>query len=276
MTNNFMCFPQWKEKALTFSYDDGNIKDRDLVELFNKYGVKGTFNLNSAKFSENGADYNISKKEVRKLYKGHEVAVHTVTHPKLEGLPNSLIVKEIASDKEELEKLSGTIVQGMAYPFGTYSDEVIKVAKECGIKYSRTVEAHRSFKLPKSDSWLKMPATCHHADERLFELAEKFVAAEPSSAYWDYDGWLFYVWGHSYEFRTEEDWQRMEGFVSMVANRDDIWYATNIEIYEYIEAFRGLVYSNDATMVYNPSAIDVYMLHNKKRVVVKSGKTVKL
>ena len=276
MTNNFMCFPLWKEKALTFSYDDGNIKDRDLVELFNKYGVKGTFNLNSAKFSENGADYNISKKEVRKLYKGHEVAVHTVTHPKLEGLPNSLIVKEIASDKEELEKLSGTIVQGMAYPFGTYSDEVIKVAKECGIKYSRTVEAHRSFKLPKSDSWLKMPATCHHADERLFELAEKFVSAEPSTAYWDYDGWLFYVWGHSYEFRTEEDWQRMEGFVSMVANRDDIWYATNIEIYEYIEAFRGLVYSNDATMVYNPSAIDVYMLHNKKRVVVKSGKTVKL
>ncbi len=276
MTNKFMCFPQWKEKALTFSYDDGNVKDRDLVELFNKYGVKGTFNLNSALFRENGAENNISKKEVKKLYKGHEVAVHSVTHPRLECLPNSLITKEIANDKEELEKLSGTIVQGMAYPFGTYSDEVIKVAKTCGIKYSRTVEAHHSFKLTRSDSWLKMPATCHHADERLFELAEKFVSAEPSTAYWDYDGWLFYVWGHSYEFRTEEDWQRMEGFVSMVSNRDDVWYATNIEIYEYIEAYRGLVYSNDATMVYNPSAIDIYMLNNKKRVVVRAGKTVKL
>ena len=57
-----MCFPQWKEKALTFSYDDGNIKDRDLVELFNKYGVKGTFNLNSSRLFEDGLEFNISKK----------------------------------------------------------------------------------------------------------------------------------------------------------------------------------------------------------------------
>ena len=64
MTNNFMCYPNWKEKALTFSYDDGNIKDRDLVALFNKYNVKGTFNLNSEIFFENGKSDNISRTEV--------------------------------------------------------------------------------------------------------------------------------------------------------------------------------------------------------------------
>ena len=95
MTNNFMCYPNWKEKALTFSYDDGNVKDRDLVALFNKYGVKGTFNLNSAIFAENGKPNNISKTEVKELYKGHEVAVHTVTHPRLELLPCNLISQEI-------------------------------------------------------------------------------------------------------------------------------------------------------------------------------------
>lgn len=272
MTNNFICYPNWKEKALTFSYDDGNIKDRDLVELFNKYNVKGTFNLNSAIFFENGKADNISKNEVKDLYKGHEVAVHTVTHPRLELLPGNLITKEIASDKEALEKLSDTIVQGMAYPFGTYNDEVVDICEKCGIKYSRTVHATHNFDV--TDDWLRLPATCHHNDDRLFELAEKFVAGNPSNERFKYTGWLFYVWGHSYEFRTEEDWLRIEGFLSMVANREDTWYATNIEIYEYVQAYRSLVYSQDATKVYNPSAIPVYMLHNGKKYVVSSGETV--
>lgn len=274
MTNFFMTYPNWKEKALTFSYDDGNIKDRDLVELFDKHGVKGTFNLNSAKFFENGADYNISKTEVLELYKNHEVAVHTVTHPRLELLPTPQIAREIANDKEELEKLSGTIVRGMAYPFGTYNDDVVDVAKMCGIAYSRTVEAHHQFTVPTD--WLRMGTTCHHADEKAFELAEKFIAGEPSKVRFRYEGWLFYIWGHSYEFRTEEDWLRMDGLLSMLSNRDDVWYATNIEIYDYVEAFRALVYSNDKTMVYNPSAQAVYFIYDEKKYVVNAGETIKL
>ncbi|MBO5439593.1 MAG: polysaccharide deacetylase family protein [Clostridia bacterium] len=272
MTNNFMCYPNWKEKALTFSYDDGNIKDRDLVALFNKYNVKGTFNLNSAIFSENGKEDNISRTEVKDLYKGHEVAVHTVTHPRLELLPSNLITWEITEDKASLEALSDTIVQGMAYPFGTYSDEVVEICEKAGIKYSRTVHSTHNFDV--TYDWLRMPATCHHADDKLFALAEKFVAGSPSLERFKYTGWLFYVWGHSYEFRTEEDWLRMEGFVSMVANREDTWYATNIEIYEYVQAFRSLVYSQDASKVYNPSALPVYMLHNSKKYVIKPGETV--
>lgn len=40
-------YPNGLEKALTFSYDDGRVFDRKLVEIFNRYGVKGTFHLNS-------------------------------------------------------------------------------------------------------------------------------------------------------------------------------------------------------------------------------------
>ena len=39
-----------KMKALTFSYDDGVLQDRRLIEIFNKYGLKATFNLNSGFF----------------------------------------------------------------------------------------------------------------------------------------------------------------------------------------------------------------------------------
>ncbi|HNX14524.1 MAG TPA: polysaccharide deacetylase, partial [Oscillospiraceae bacterium] len=33
-----------KKKAVTFSYDDGVTQDIRLIELFNKYGMKATFN----------------------------------------------------------------------------------------------------------------------------------------------------------------------------------------------------------------------------------------
>ena len=42
----YTCFPGGKHKVLTMSYDDGRLEDRRLVELFNRYGIRGTFNLN--------------------------------------------------------------------------------------------------------------------------------------------------------------------------------------------------------------------------------------
>ena len=42
-----MRFPEGRLKAVTFSYDDGVRQDERLIEIFDKYGVKGTFNINS-------------------------------------------------------------------------------------------------------------------------------------------------------------------------------------------------------------------------------------
>ena len=46
MRSVFMRFPDGKAKAATFSYDDGNPQDERLAAIFDKYGVKGTFNFN--------------------------------------------------------------------------------------------------------------------------------------------------------------------------------------------------------------------------------------
>ena len=75
-----------KHHALTMSYDDGMIFDRKLVDIFNKYGIKGTFHLNSGNFGKEGY---ISKEEVKILYRGHEVACHTVHHGYLESFRRS-------------------------------------------------------------------------------------------------------------------------------------------------------------------------------------------
>ena len=79
-----------KLKAVTFSYDDGVTQDQRLIKLFNKYGLKATFNLNS-EFLGNGGhlireDVTVAHVkpracEVKEIYKGHEVAAHTLTHP---------------------------------------------------------------------------------------------------------------------------------------------------------------------------------------------------
>lgn len=277
MKNNIMLFPQGKPKALTFSYDDGPKEDRELVALFNKYNVKATFNLNSQWLINRETDENdpaVKESEVRELYKGHEVALHALMHPFLERLPVDAMMYELVKDRENLERISGQIIRGMAYPFGTYNDNVVRVARDLGIRYSRTCHTHHSFKIDRD--WLRMPSTCHHADEKLFELANTFVNENPLTR-WAIEGWLFYVWGHSFEFRTEQDWERMEKFLSIVSNRDDVWYATNIEIYNYITAYDNLEFSLDMSIVHNPSAIDVWFKHDQKTVVcVPSGATIAL
>lgn len=275
MNNDFMLYPDFKTKALTFSYDDGVKEDRRFVALLNEYGLKGTFNLNSGVMPEKKEeDGKIAAEEIAELYKGHEVAVHTVHHPFLEKMPPSVITVEVLDDRRNLEKYTDYPVRGMAYPFGTYNDTVIDVCRGCGIKYSRTTETHHNFILP--NEWLKMPSTCHHADARLFELAEKFVNSSPKKeSFFTTHGWLFYVWGHTYEFRSDEDWARIEEFFKLVSKRDDVWYATNIEIYDYIEAYRALEYSVDLNTVYNPSCIDVYIVHEEKQYKIPSGKVVR-
>ena len=53
----YLRFPDGKPKALTFSYDDGVETDKRLIEIFQKHGLKGTFNINSLLFAPEGTVY---------------------------------------------------------------------------------------------------------------------------------------------------------------------------------------------------------------------------
>ena len=217
-------------KALTFSYDDGIEQDRKLVEIFNKYGMKATFNLNTgiqtpeSNFEIEGVYINRMKQEgLEELYRGHEIATHGLTHAAPTGMTKEQLDKEFLTDMSNIERIYGTYPVGMAYAYGCVDDEVVKYLKSIGIKYGRTVEASHSFEIPKEP--LKLKATCHHDDDMLFELAEKFLKAEPK----ENEQMLFYVWGHSYEFDVNNNWDRMEEFCKMMSGKADIFYGTNRE-----------------------------------------------
>ena len=108
------------------------------------------------------------------------------------------------------------------------------------------------------------------------ELAKSFIEGEVPNRYWGKSPWLFYLWGHSYEFNDADNWNIIEEFAEYVGNRDDIWYATNKEIYDYIKAYDSLVYSVKMDMVKNPSALTVYANYFGRDVAIPAGATVKI
>lgn len=276
MSQVFMRFPGGKEKALTFSYDDGVEQDIRLIEIFKKYGMRATFNLNSGQYAAEGTKYpegqvhrRMTEKQVSDLYvqDGIEVAVHGSTHPWLDHMPVNLCTKDLYEDRCKLEKQFNTIVRGMAYPFGTYNDDVVACMKAVGIVYSRTVHSTHAFDMPSD--WMRLPATCHHADPELMNLADRFLKG---SGYGRPQ--LFYLWGHSYEFEGANNWNVIEDFCKLMAHRDDIWYATNIEVYDYQDAFKQLRFSMDCSIVKNPTASELWFFLNGKVYSIKPGEVL--
>ena len=272
-------FPGFRLKTLTFSYDDGVQQARRLVEILHKNGLSGTFNLNGSTLGEEddlaAPHGRLSRHTAQKVYNtpGMEVAVHTYTHPHLEWQPSATVMREVVEDRRALEELFGRPVTGMAYPFGTHAPHVVDVLRGAGIKYARTTVSTERFDMP--GDWLRLPATCHHNNPRLMELADKFLALADNEKRRDWARLsMFYVWGHSYEFDDNDNWQIIEDFAAKMAGHDDIWYATTGEIYDYVRAIERLEISVDGRCCYNPSVIPVCFYANGRQYVAEPGKTL--
>lgn len=283
-----MRFPGGKVKALTLSYDDQSEQDIRLIDIMNENGIRGTFNISTGLYSPEGKTFKegsvcrrMTRERAIELYKDspHEVAVHGYSHPYLTQMPEASVTREVFADRMNLEADFETDVRGMAYPFGdhSYSDGVAEVLRATGIVYSRMTTATRSFRLPAD--FLRWYPTCKHTDTRLMELAEKFVNDKTNK-----EPMLFYLWGHSFEFEQDDNWQVIEKFCEYMGNREDIWYATNVEIYDYVQAYRRLIWTADMRRVHNPSAIPVsFQYHTisdtceiKKVYTVGGGETLVL
>lgn len=280
MKKAYIRFPGFRKKALTLSYDDGVRQDKRLIAIMQKYGLKGTFNLNGGLFGDkyDGTEKGrMTKQEALDLYlpSGMEVAIHGYKHLSLAAVETGLVTYDIINDRKELENTFGCVIKGMAYANGSYNDEVVDILRRAGVNYSRTVISTEKFDLPSD--WLRLPTTCHHNNPRLMELAKQFVETETDWYYfWDEKLQLFYLWGHSYEFDDRNNWDVIEKFAEYIGNREDIWYATNGEIYDYLQACEMLQFSADGNFVRNMSCMDLYINYIDNEYIVPSGKTIRL
>lgn len=260
MKTVYTCYPGGKHKALSLSYDDGKTADRRLVELLNSHDIKGTFHLNSGLL---GKDDTISAKEAASLYKGHEISAHSFSHPTIARCPKEQIALQILEDRKRLEDITGYTVRGFSYPNGSWSREMVSMLPHLGIKYARLVDTTNHFYM--SDDYLTLKTTCHHNDYLLTKAEEFAGLSKTQHLFW------FTVWGHSWEFNVNDNWELIEKFCSITGGRDDTWFTTFIGMIDYMDAAKQLSVSVSGNFAENPSAQSVWISVDGKIFEVSGG-----
>ena len=269
-------YPGFTKKALVFSYDDAYVPgDRDLSEHLRKFGFVGTFNIIARAFD----DYSEAElAEVRQIYAGHEVASHTNTHPMMHMTDSSTgeylyteeyCIDDIITGEEKLEKLFGTNIDGLAWPYTrpTTRKSVCKYVSEHYL-YARGSGENGSFAVPDSfmDNWtftlyqMHMPT---NTGDHLTAYAEAYGAYETNKLS------LFSVWGHSFEFYGESlNFSDYDRFLAACKNID-LWNPTCADYVRFVNAHRKLLI--DSENVYNPSELPQYIQADGKEIVLAAG-----
>lgn len=280
----FLRFPEGKTRAFTMSYDDGCREDVRFSDLITSYGLKCTFNLNAVEL--HGEDALPTDTIFEKILgRGHEVAVHGYFHRAPGMIPAPELARDVMDGRRELEARFGRIIRGMAYPDsgirnmfpGNSYEEIKGVLKSLGIVYARTLgEDNDLFRLP-ADFLAWMP-TCHQENDAVFDYIDKFLSVDYKNAYVaNRYPRLFYLWGHGYEFtRREGGWERIEEICKKIAGHEDVWYATNMEIYDYVTAYNALVFNFDCDRVYNPTLHTIWFDIDRKLYKIEPGETLTL
>lgn len=241
-SNRECCFPGGRKKALTFGFDDGEIYDRRLAGLFRKYGMKATFFLitdgfgTRVPFHRYGQDTvveRVSQEELAATYAGMETASHTASH-------HDCTAMDFKTLKQELERSCTALgfpydssrKPGMAYPGGAYNADCIEYLKRLSIPYARTACDTHSFAVPEGqEAFLAWNPTCRYNDRDIDRIIERFL---------EDDCGLLYIRGHSYELEAPEPgsgWDALEEQLKKLSFHDDIWYASNIELYREVSAW---------------------------------------
>jgi hypothetical protein len=136
------------------------------------------------------------------------------------------------------------------------------------VEYARIVGDTDDFGIP--EDLLMWRSTCHH-NHKLMENAKRFAEASKSQYLY-----LMYVWGHSYEFSMHQNWSLIEEFCRYIGGREDIWYATNLEIVDYMKLLDNLKFSAARDMVYNPSSQSAWISIHGQIHEVKGGTQMKI
>ncbi len=284
MRYQFMRYPGGKAKAVTLSYDDGCSQDLKFAAIISEHGLKCTFNLNGDELKGKNA-FSRETIEENFLSKGHEVAVHGYFH-RAEGTLRPIEgIQDVLNCRLELEHKLGRIIRGMAYPDGgitrfsngaTY-EKVKQYLTELDIAYSRSLGGDNGlFRLPQD--WHNWIPTAHHDNPKLFEYIDSFVNQDlgPTYRLSDRHPRLFYLWGHAFEFDRNKNWDRLDEICEKLGGREEIWYATNIEIYDYTKAYESLIYSANGKMVYNPTVTTIWFDRDGTLYTIQPGETIEI
>ena len=261
-------YPGGRPKAFNITYDDGVLQDVRFVRLLNRYGLKGTFNLNSQLMQEEfewvhekGLTIKrLSAEKAVKLYAGHEIASHTLTHPYMENLPEEEITRQMQQDKENLQQIFGRPVTGFAVPFSYYSPLIAYCATKRGFEYARCSAERYTYSPPANYYW--WAAGAYHINPRWRKFADEFFLSDTELA-------LCQIVGHSYDLDTENMWQEMESLLQRVARDATVATMTNRQLVRYLKAVRQV--NTNSKIIRNTTDTDLWYEINGKTVRIPAG-----
>lgn len=202
-------------KYFLLTFDDGTVHDRRFAELLNKYRIPCTFNLNSG-LEDFVWEFEGNKVVRQKLsetveqYRGHEVASHSLTHPKLDTLHPPRLRREVEEDCAALQAIFGLKEIGFGVPFTVCGEREIKIIRKF-VRYIRLSEYAFSFALPSDPYHIPIHALYNDPDVR-----EKIAAFAEN----DLSDSLFVLAGHSYELEFLHHWDYMEELLQYIKNFD--------------------------------------------------------
>lgn len=261
-------YPGGKRKAFNITYDDGVWQDVRFVELLNKYGIKGTFNLNSRLMEEefewtHECGLPVKRLPVSravKLYEGHEVASHTLNHPYMQNLSEDEIMYQLGHDKYVLEQIFGWEICGFAVPFDYYSGLIADCARRLGFEYARMSEESRSYVASENYYWWQ--CGIFHLSPGFLDFVEGFFDTDEELA-------LCQIVGHSYDLDAENMWGSIETVLEKMAQDKDLASMTNLELVRYLKAMRSAQISDD--YICNSSGVDLWFEHDGEVFCVNAG-----
>ncbi len=252
-------FPENKNKALIMSFDDGNISDTSVVQILNKYGLKGTFfiHINPIKtIYETNDSYSkrrsISKDELKQVYKYHEVGSHGISHNRFDQMKDSLLYLELKESKTYLEQLVNKPVISLSYPYGCYNAKSILYAKQLGYINARTISNTNSFKQP--EDLMQWHPTCELINTNK-HIADFFEDTTPFVQKWSkivfhklgikYNtSKVMYVWGHATDMENPKvfSWHDFDSLCKKIAlHKKEIWTTTAQQLGLYLKTTKNII-----------------------------------
>lgn len=261
-------YPGGKARAFSFSYDDGVLQDVRFVQLLNRYGLKGTFNLNSGLMRtqfewthENGMVVKrLSEREAEQLYAGHEVASHTLTHPYMENLSDGELLHQMVTDRRNLAELFDTEICGFAVPFLYYSDRIASCAEQSGFEYARISEESNDYSVPWDYYYWR--GSIFHWSKDLERFVDNFLVADQEMA-------MCQIVGHSYDLDVYHMWDTLERICCKVSLARDVCPMTNLELVRYTKAMRAAEVTD--AFIRNLASIDIWFRVGEQVIQLHPG-----
>ena len=276
--NTFLRFPGGREKALSFTFDDGCVEDRRLLDKIGELGLRATCNLNSDWF-ELVLPYN-RRPDAEETLSAHdreyvEVACHGAKHADCMRMDGPSFLWDAMKDRAKLEEMFRHPITGYAYPQGAVTESAKRDLELAGFEYARGVGFYGNFDLPRD--LYNIQGTIDLLGGGTDELIDRFLALKCDTWIWgDTDAKFFEMFVHSYSIDSEDKWALAFSRLEKLAGRDDLWYATNIEVVRYIKAYRSLIFSLEHEYVYNPSALDMWIFTENGGAMIPAGAAIAL